>query len=58
MGLLFTRPTLALFAATISKMASKVAPLPPTDSAGVVIPNTGALIEYDTVALELVLMAH
>jgi len=26
----------------------------PTDSTGVVIPNTGTLIEYDAVALELV----
>jgi hypothetical protein len=30
----------------------------PTDSTGVVIPNAGTLIEYDAVALELVLLAH
>src|SRR5215470_9768488 len=30
----------------------------PTDSTGVVIPNKGMLIEYDAVALELVLLAH
>src|SRR5215470_20359184 len=36
------------------KDASKAARSSPTDSTGVVIPNTGTLIEYDAVALELV----
>jgi hypothetical protein len=57
-GLLFTRPTLALSAATISKMPVKPPRSSPTDSTGVVIPNTGTLIEHDAVALELVLLAH
>ena len=57
-GLLFTRPALALSAATISKMPVKSRRSSPTDSTGVVIPNTGTLIEYDAVALELVLLAH
>ena len=57
-GLLFTRPTLALSAETISKMPVKPPRSSPTDSTSVVIPNTGTLIEYDAVALELVLLAH
>jgi hypothetical protein len=40
------------------KDASKAARSSPTDSTGVVIPNTGTLIGYDAVALELVLLAH
>ena len=36
------------------KDASKAARSSPTDSTGVAIPNTGTLIEYDAVALELV----
>jgi hypothetical protein len=40
--------------ATISKMPVKPPRSSPTDSTGVVIPNTGTLIEYDAVALELV----
>ena len=57
-GLLFHPTTPALSAATISKMPVKPPRSSPTDSTGVVIPNTGTLIEYDAVALELVLWAH
>jgi len=52
MGLLFQPTTLALSAATISKVAAKP-PASPRLTAVVAIPNSIA-IEYDAVALELV----
>jgi hypothetical protein len=48
----------AFSAATISKMPVKPPRSSPTDSTGVAIPNTGTLIDYDTVALELVRYGH
>jgi hypothetical protein len=57
-GLLFTRPTLALSAATISKMPVKPLPSPRLTAPVSPFQTPGTLIEYDAVALELVLLAH
>jgi hypothetical protein len=54
MGLLFQPATLALSAATISKVAVKPAAPSSTDTTGVAVPNAKALTEYEAVALELV----